>query len=247
MSRVDEYRGKLRTLRDWDAYLLKESGLPGPRANLELAQAAADEGDLPLFRRYIAHSPDEAPVNSPQVFPVVCGVIGLGRILAEGDASQLKILRKLASDPRWRIREAVAMALQRLGDASMPKLISAMRGWSRGTPLEQRAAIAALCEPRLLVEARHARAVLKILDETTRLLEQGEKRRDDDMLVLRKGLGYCWSVAVVALPEEGKPLMEKWLVNPDKDIRWIMKENLRKTRLMRMDAEWVKKWRGRME
>ncbi len=244
VSRTDEYRRKLSALHDWDAYLRKESGLPGPRANLELAQAVADEGDLALFRRYIANPPDAAPVNSPQVFLTVCGIIGLGRILAEGDTSQLKTLRKHASDPRWRIREAVAMALQRLGDASMPKLISAMRDWSKGTPLEQRAAIAALCEPRLLTEARHARAVLKILDETTRSLEQREERRDDDVLVLRKGLGYCWSVAVVALPEEGKHLMEKWLGNPDKDIRWIMKENLRKTRLTRMDAEWVKKRSG---
>ena len=54
---------------------------------------------------------------------------------------------------------------------------------------------------------------------------------------------YCWSVAVVALPVEGKTLMEKWLVTPDKDIRWIMQENLKKARLVRMDAAWVEKWR----
>jgi hypothetical protein len=37
--------------------------------------------------------------------------------------------------------------------------------------------------------------------------------------------------------------MEKWMVHPDKDIRWIMKENLKKNRLVRMDAEWVNHWR----
>jgi len=37
--------------------------------------------------------------------------------------------------------------------------------------------------------------------------------------------------------------MEKWMANPDKDIRWIMKENLKKRRLVRMDAEWVNCWR----
>jgi len=44
MSKRDQYREKLRTLEDWDAYLMKESGLPGPRGNLELAQAADQDG-----------------------------------------------------------------------------------------------------------------------------------------------------------------------------------------------------------
>jgi hypothetical protein len=46
-------------------------------------------------------------------------------------------------------------------------------------------------------------------------------------------------VAVVALPDAGKPLMEKWLASPDPDIRWIMRENLKKNRLVKMDAAWV--------
>jgi hypothetical protein len=245
VSKTDEYRAKLRALDNWDSYLLKESGLPGPRGNLELAQVVADEGNLKLFRRYTAYTADQAPVNSPYEFLAFCGVVGLGRLLAEGDTNLLKTLRTHASDPRWRIREAVAMALQRFGDVSMDRLIAAMREWSRGTPLEQRAVAAALCEPRLLGQAKHARAVLQILDRITASLERADNRRGEDFLALRKGLGYCWSVAVVALPDEGKVLMEKWLVTADKDIQWIMQENLKKARLARMDSEWVKKWRGR--
>jgi hypothetical protein len=85
---------------------------------------------------------------------------------------------------------------------------------------------------------------LQILDTVTASLERVDDRRSQDFLVLRKGLGYCWSVAVVALPEEGKVLMEKWLVAVDKDIQWIMRENLKKARLSRMDAEWAKKMQG---
>jgi hypothetical protein len=55
-------------------------------------------------------------------------------------------------------------------------------------------------------------------------------------------MGYCWSVAVVALPSEGKVFMEKWLEHPDPDIQWIMQENLKKTRLRRMDQAWVNRW-----
>jgi hypothetical protein len=242
MSKVAEYRAVLRTLDNWDAYLLKESGLPGPRGNIELAQVVADEGNLPLFQRYLAYTADQAPVNSPYEFLAFCGAVGLGRLLAEGDASLLSTLRKLASDLRWRMREGVAMALQRLGDANMEQLITVMQEWSLGTPLEQRAAAAALCEPRLLSKPEYARATLQILDHITSTLGRVENRRSEDFQTLRKGLGYCWSVAVAASPIEGKALMEKWLVWSDKDVQWIMRENLKKARLHRMDADWVREW-----
>jgi hypothetical protein len=246
MGKKDEYRVKLRTLANWDAFLLEESGLPGPRGNIELAQVVADEGDRQLFWRYVALSADQAPVNSPFEFLAFCGVIGLGRLLAEGDNTIFRSLRHCASDPRWRIREGVAMALQRLGDVDMERLTIEMRDWGQGTLLEQRAAVAAVCEPRLLVQARHARAVLQLLDDITAGIGQVANRRSEDFLTLRKGLGYCWSVAVAALPTEGKALMEKWMVEPDRDTAWIMKQNLRKARLARIDVGWVKQWQSRM-
>jgi len=61
---------------------------------------------------------------------------------------------------------------------------------------------------------------------------------------LRKGLGYCWSVAVAAFPEEGRKTMERWFASDDKDVIWIMKENLKKERLTRMDSAWVRKWKN---
>lgn len=245
MTKAEQYRAKLQTLDNWDAYLLQESGLPGPRGNIELAQAVADEGDLQLFRRYIAYTADEAPTNSPHEFLAFCGIVGLGRLLAEGDGHGefLKILRRFASDPRWRLREAVAMALQRIGDVDMESLLAEMREWARGAPLEQRAAAATLCEPRLLKQEAHARSVLQMLDQITASIERSDDRSSEGFRVLRKGLGYCWSVAVVALPAEGKALMEKWMVRSDKDVRWIMKENLKKARLARMDDAWLDRWR----
>lgn len=244
MRKEDAYRNQLRALAraEWDAFLLRESGLPGPRGNIELAQAVADEGDLPLFESYIAYTAEKAPTNSPYEFLAFCGVVGLGRLVAEGHSELLSTLRRQATDPRWRLREGVAMALQRFGAATMEQLLAEMRAWSEGSPLEQRAAAAALCEPRLLDRAEDAREVLQILDHITATVEQASDRRSEDSLALRKGLGYCWSVAVVALPEEGKALMEKWLRHPDKDVQWIMRENLKKNRLARMDAAWVKRW-----
>jgi hypothetical protein len=46
---------------------------------------------------------------------------------------------------------------------------------------------------------------------------------------------------VVAYPQAGKPLFEGWLATADPDVRWILRENLKKDRLARMDAAWVER------
>jgi hypothetical protein len=258
VTRRAEYGNALRELADWEPFLLDNSGLPGPRGNLELAQAVADEGTEEQFRRWITLGPDRAPVNSAEEFLAFCGILGMGALLARtgGQSIQqpdfvtdhtpgqtpLAVLRRFAADPRWRSREAVAMALQRWGDADMEALLRAMIEWSLGSPWEQRAAAAALCEPRLLADLHHAAATLRILDAITASLPLTPSRRSEAFRVLRQGLGYCWSVAVAACPEEGKALMEKWCGDPDPDIRWIMRENLRKNRLVRMDPAWSARW-----
>jgi len=239
MGKINIYRETLRGLDDWEPFLLAESGLPGPRGNLELAQAVADEGDEAMFARWRAYDAQQAPVNSPYEFLAFCGTLGLGRLLAEGRRDVLPTLRACASDPRWRTREAVAMALQRWGRADMDALLAKMAEWITGNPYEQRAVVAGLCEPALLHNADHTTHVLHLLDRVTESVSQAADRRSDAFVALRKGLGYGWSVAVCALPDVGKPLMEKWLTSEDKDVRWIMKENLKKARLARMDAEWV--------
>lgn len=248
MNKTERYRHTLRTLAPatWESFLLQESRLPGPRANLELVQAVADEGDEALFRRLLSFGPDQAPTNSPHEFLALCGVVGLGRLLAEGQVEILETLHRCASDPRWRMREGVAMALQRWGRVDMDALLQAMAEWSQGTLLEKRAAAAGLCEPNLLGEPAHVVSVLQILDDTTRSLCAVEDRKREEFRVLRKALGYCWSVAAVALPAEGKAVMELWFASDDRDVRWIVRENLRKKRLMRMDAEWVASWKARL-
>jgi len=240
------YKDELRTLRDWEPFLLKESGLPGPRGNLELAQAAADLGSPRLLKRYRALGPIEAPVNSPMEFLAFCGVLGLGKSLGEGDQAALDGLRQFASDSRWRIREAVAMALQRWGDVDMKGLLKEMGAWSQGGRLEQRAAVAALCEPRLLRQPRPAERTLKILDAVTATLPQAPDKRSESFKVLRKTLGYGWSVATAAHPTAGKPMLERWFKEEDSDVRQVMKENLRKNRLQRMDPKWTEAWAKRL-
>ena len=246
MKKVDSYREVLRALEDWGDFLLQESRLPGPRANLELAHAVAEEGDEKLFERCLSFDAQKAPTNSPYEFLACCGVLGLGKLLSEGKMEVLETLRLSASDPRWRIREVVAMALQRLGEVDMDALLEEMEQWSKGNLLERRAAAAALCEPKLLREEEQIERVLRMLDGITASVQYAENRKAEAFKALRKGLGYCWSVAVAALPEAGKRVMEQWFASGDRDVRWIMKENLKKKRLARMDEQWVATWKGKL-
>lgn len=239
MTRSEEYRRRLRDLDRWEPYLLEESRLPGPRANLELLHAVAEEGTSRRFLAFLERTPDRAPTGTPEEFLPACGATGLGAAIARGEAGLWPRLREAASDPRWRVREGVAMGLQRIGDRDMDALLRELRGWTGGTPLERRAVAAGLCEPRLLVDARHAREVLEILDGLTRSLAAEQDRRDPDVRVLRKTLGYAWSVAIVASPAEGRARFERWAEHDDPDVRWVVRENLRKKRLRTMDRAWV--------
>lgn len=243
MSKIDAYRHTLRDLEDWILYLQKESGLPGPRGNLELAYAVAEEGSRKQFEQLMSVSAEE---NTPEVFLVFCGVVGLGKLAAR-HPDLFERLRHYASDPRWRVREAVATGLQLAGDQNMDQLLREMKKWSRGNWYEKRAAAAALAEPRLLQEPKYVKQALVILDKITASMEETNAPKDDAFKSLRKGMGYCWSVLVAALPEAGKPIMENWLNSRDKDVRWVMRENLKKNRLIRMDAKWVKACNKKLE
>jgi hypothetical protein len=239
MSKVDAYREQIRGLASWDAFLLSESRLPGPRANLELAFAVASEGSEEQLVRYAELGPIEAPKNTPEEFLAVCGVIGLGYLAARGDTKHLNRIRERASDPRWRIREAVALGLQKYGETSFDELFALMTDWSGGSLLERRAVVATLCEPALLRDKASASKIIAILDRITASLLHEEERRSEQFRVLRKTLGYGWSVAVAAHPSIGKPKMEKWIKSDDSDVLWIMRNNLKKNRMYKMDSVWV--------
>jgi hypothetical protein len=186
----------------------------------------------------LTFDPQRAPVNSPDEFLAFCGVVGLGRLIAQGQSDLWPTLRSYACDPRWRIREAVAMALQRVGNVDMDSLLDKMEDWVGGTWLEMRAAAAGLAEPALLREVGQILRALEILDRVTTTVEAAQER-DEAFKTLCKGLSYCWSVVVVALPVQGKGAMERWLSSQDKDVRRIMQENMKKNRLVKMDKAWV--------
>jgi hypothetical protein len=230
MGSRQEYQRALREFpaSERTAFRDANSGLPGPRGNLELIQAAADEGTAAWFGEL---------VTSADEFRAATGAVGLGRLLADAPDERVMVcLHELAADRRWRVREGVAMALQRLGDADPDRLWPLARAWATDPdPLVQRAAVAGVCEPRLLRPAAAAAVALEICAKVTATLaaRPREQRRSDGVRSLRQALGYCWSVAIAADPEVGVPRFLALADDSDPDVMWIVRENGRKARLVR--------------
>lgn len=141
--------------------------------------------------------------------------------------------RSLAADERWRVREGVVIGLQLLGERSFGALTATVSRWvDDQDPLVQRAAVAAICEPRLLRSPEAAGQAVAMCQRATRHLVEvprGERARPG-VRVLRQALGYCWSVAVAASPVTGLPVFAGLDVS-DPDVAWLVKENSRKKRL----------------
>ncbi|AYG05506.1 HEAT repeat domain-containing protein [Gryllotalpicola protaetiae] len=212
-------------------YLDENSGLPGPRANLTLVDAFADVAPEEIVWQ-LTGSPDE--------FRRLCATAALGRLYLErpDDEAVVARLTELAADDSWRVREGAAMALQRVGDASTELLLKLVDRFLAGPPRVVRAAIAGICEPRLLRAPEMADAALTACRAATDRLQSVpfEQRRHEDVRTLRQALGYCWSVAIAAAPEHG---LELWTelearAATDADIAWIINENRAKARMQRL-------------
>jgi hypothetical protein len=256
MSKKEDYRPELIALFDgfiatgysqalFD-YIASNSSLPGPRGNLELAAAFADlagqyapeksERLWELCAKMAEISADEAPVNDPRELIPFCGAVGMGALGAACPtlfAKTIKALQASANDPRWRMREAVPMALERLIASRRQETLDTLAQWAAGSLLEMRAAAAGVAEPALLKDSETARAALTLHRAIFERVLETEDRNSDAFKALRKGLGYTLSVAVQALPEEGFAFMRQLAATQDKDVLWIVRENLKKNRLVK--------------
>jgi hypothetical protein len=215
-------------LTDWLPYLAANSGLPGPRGNLELVAACGEEADPAQAERLVATG-DE--------FAAVCGLVALGRIVGEGDGRQAEVLHRYAADDRWRVREGGAMALQRAGDDDPDNAFTIAETWATDpNPLVRRAAVAAVCEPRLLQDPSCARRSLELLAGVTAEFARSPltDRRVSAVRTLRQALGYGWSVAVAALPGEGLATFARLEASDDPDVAWIVRENRKRNRFKRL-------------
>jgi hypothetical protein len=256
MSRKEGYKEHLTDLIDkalktgneenLTEYLTSNSNLPGPRGNLELAEAFADvvaayaeresEKLWRLCLKLTQFSLIEAPVNNPKEFLVFCGARGVGALGASQTFFQKAIsrLEELAADTRWRIREGVAMAIQSMIGKQFQKTLMEIEGWiATGNWLVMRAVAAGVAEPPLLKDKHTAESAFELHKKIFAKIAVAKERKSDEFKTLRQGLGYSLSVVVCAVPKEGFEYMRQLAGTQDADILWIVKENLKKNRLLK--------------
>ena len=243
-----------------DGYLLANSRLPGPRGNLELiyalgamlAETAHAEGDAiwTLLGRWAETPVSMAPAQSPSEFLPAAAAYGHGVVavaLPERWQSALARLRVQARDPRWRTRELVAQGLQAMARANFDDLWYYLFDLADvGDALEMRAAAATVAEPKLLTTVEVARSSLALHAEILAKVAAwpAADRRAEGFRALRQGLGYTLSVVVAAAPREGFAYLTATTQVSDPDIRWILRENLGKARLVKRFPAEVATLRG---
>lgn len=250
MDDVQELRAEIREVPDEEvqAFLLDRAELPSSRANRALVQAGAEEVQGFRLEQWVRKGPGEAPNDAPQVVLVVVGTVGLGRLVAEGDQRHVGTLRSMASDPRWRVREAVGLALQRIGVEDTERAFAIAEDWAAsGGPFEQRAAVAGIADPRLLEDPDLAQRALDLVDDVTSSFQQARTHDDEGLVALREALGRAWSVVVAAAPDRGRPRFEAWLAVDDPGVRWVLEENLKDERMRSIDREWAVRTLERLE
>lgn len=254
MSKRENYKAKLDEilreslssgrLDELSQYLTGKSNLPGPRGNLELAEAFADsvtsfsqqnaDSLWKISQTLSTISVKEAPVNNPREFLTFCGVRGLGVVGATSKEYYLKAvarLREMAHDSRWRVRESVAMSIQRLAKMH-PEVLIELDGWVvTGDWLAMRAVVGSVADPLLLKNGDVAKHSLELHKTIFAEVLRSSDRKNEEFRTLRQALGYSLSVVVSAIPKEGFEYMRRLVGSGDPDILWIVKENLKKARL----------------
>lgn len=224
--------------------LERDSRLPGPRANLELAHRVADcaastpdslrGAALRMLGRWLRDDPGGDPEDARREYLAAVAALCVGALLTvRPDADAEAMLTAATSDPRWRVRELAATGLQRVLGRDPERGMGVAGNWLAAGPLTARAAVAAVAEPPLLRDAGLARAAFRVVEQAIdRLLAlPADERRAAEPRVLRQALGYAVSVVAAADPTAGVPLLERLATSEDQDARWIARENLKKARL----------------
>jgi hypothetical protein len=236
-----------------ESYLLEYSNLPGKRGNIELAFSFADyveekyskdKGQVFTYcLTLISENPHDTQVIGNEEFLPFCAIIALGRI-GKIDATKedevIEFLKVSAKDGRWRIREAVAMAIQELMDVHPKATIEKLHAWvNEDTYLVHRALVAGVAEPRLMNNRDIARVSLEIHKIILGKIAREPAIRDKDYKVLVKGLCYTLSVIITGIEDEGFAYLEALITTEHPIIKKIVRENKKKNRLKRLNEDKV--------
>lgn len=235
---------KAQKFEDMKYYLAANSNLPGPRGNLELAEAfysycTAQTLTDELWDFLLELSENTAPTNDPQELLPFCGIEALANLFFDVDEHRKsvvldKILMAM-NDHRWRMREAAANCCQIIAEQHVEFITEwFLARYPFASLLEKRGMIAALAHPPIL-DPQTAKFSLELcermLDDVLNLSPL--QLKEESFAVLKKGLEYAPSVFISKLPEQGFAMLKKYATLQRKEIHAIIKSNLGKTRLQK--------------
>jgi hypothetical protein len=213
------------------------SGLPGTRANITIAQAFAAEcasrgktTDRLLFTM-AGLSPEAAPGASAREFLPLCGILGLGERAASDAGVRAKVLALLhdaAEDLRFRVREAVPIALARIGDELGDVLVADVASWMDGY-FQATAVLLAIGNAQWLGAIDDANEAIARLDEAYVLARDAPRAaaRWPGRKALVEALG---TVPAALAARFGRPVFEKlaaWTKTEQPELREAIEKNLR--------------------
>lgn len=176
-----------RALESGDRYLFslltRFGNMPGPRPNVELAEAMGDElasrkaqADR-LIIEMCTLDERQAPGQSAQAFLMYVGAHALAsRYLAGYEAKRaLDGLHEMAGDARKSVRDGVVSALARLlASAHGKALIEQFSSWTDGF-LQAAVVLEAVARREVLDKLDDPEALLARLDEATTLVEEASR------------------------------------------------------------------------
>ena len=250
---LDEFKKYTLVEKELENYLLENSNLPGKRGNLELAFSFRDyiekiylpakEAAFNNCLRLVNENPARKAKIGNEEFLPFCGIVGLGRI-AKIDFNRrneiLLLLRKNAQDDRWRIREAVAMAIQEIVAVDSSQTLEQLNKWLEDENyFVYRAVAAGLAEPYLMKDPQIAQAAFLIHKSIIEKVGNEKDIKTPEYKALVKGLCYTLSVIILGNKEQGFDYLDHLITINNPIIRKIVRENLKKNRLKRLNESAV--------
>ena len=259
-----DYRSDLNKLfkeknyKKIEDYLLLNSNLPSPRANLELAKEFSiffdnkdiQEGFWDLLVNWIKIDESKLEDNSPLVYLIFLSLEAYGHIIVWLNKIErikyFKIYEEKMNSKLWRVREACVIGLQDFWEKKYSDLIEYFNElYPKANRYERRAIFATLAHPQILIEKEVSDFALDITDKE--LVEISNFSKDtlkiDSTKTLMKSMEYVISVFTVFNPHRWFEIMEKYLEEWNPIVVKIIKKNLEKNRLKRYEKEKEKLYR----
>jgi hypothetical protein len=209
--------------------LARHSGLPGTRVNMKIVEAFGDAClamgpavDAWLVRIATIDA-DRAPGGSPYEIVPVCGVYAIGlRARAEPTTIEraLATFDAAADDLRFRVRDAVPVALAAIGEKHGDRLARLLVDWAAGY-FQAAAALAALSSKEVLTHLHDAAATAELVTTSFRLVNEAPRsaERYPGYKALVEGLPRAFGPLVRALGSPVLETVEPWIQKKDPETR----------------------------